>query len=64
MPDRHGVTEMQYFKPMTPAEREAHERVRELRKNAPVSRADMTLIGLVFACLGLLAYAASAGWLA
>lgn len=54
---------MQHFKPMTPAEREAHEKVREARKNAPMSRGDLIRIAVVFAGLGLLAYAANAGWL-
>lgn len=51
-----------YLTPMTPDERAAHEKVREARKNAPMSQEDKTLIVLVFAVLGLLAYAASAGW--
>lgn len=55
---------MKYFQPMTPAQRAAHEAAREARKNAPISRGDKILIAATFAALGVIAYAANAGWLA
>jgi cell division protein FtsL len=53
---------MKHFQPMTPAEREAHEAAREARKNAPISRGDKVLIATTFAVLGVVAFAANAGW--